>query len=220
MSDEIKDEVLDNDDKLEDANLVFFEEYREVETPIVVNEKANILFEKRESMTQVVDDALTRKDEILKQLKSDFGEEYKTKEGRASTDSAEASKSTVTTSTSTATSSASSTFGVNSANRTYGTTVQANTKSIFQDAEERAVKFSEKASKSAKDVEDVVSRKRNKKKSFIDKIAPKGTKRKKALIITAAIAVETIVSGLFLMQGMAKRKMYENMEGAFNGKDK
>lgn len=204
--------ILDDDALLESANMALFEAYdMKVE---INNEKVAEAFEEKAEVNELIEATLARKKEALEKIQLAENDELESRrERRANLDSSSRLTAAATSSSSTTTTNtASSRYG-------YGTTPATSSsslKTMIQAAEERSTKLTDRASKAAKEAVFPATGKRsarNKKRSVIDKVAPKGSRRKKALIIGSAMLLETAVSALFLTQSIAKNHLYAKLGG-------
>lgn len=223
----IEDEILGDPTKLEDVNMFFFDSYEEeqkVEIQIV-NDKDKQLYEERESAAKMVQDSLTRKEEMLKKLEDRFGDS-RTATGSFLDDkedelakrrAAQASASSSSAGQQSTTQQASSSFTGAKPAYGYSGTTQQQTKTILQTAEERSSKFSDRAIKTAREnFSDQQKRKR--KRSKVDKLLPKHSKRRKTAIVASAILIETVASGLFFIQALAKHQLHAKILGGLDEK--
>lgn len=208
------DSILDNQDLLEAANEVFFEEFDKSSIPEIDNTKDDKVYAPKKEFSKLIEASVNRKDETFDKIRDSFekrkpslkddrldpplrrAEEEQKERERAAT----ASPSTQQT--------INNRYGTNSSTVTTSSTV---VKTIFVDAEERAYKFTNHASKSAREMSSPSNKSRRRKKTIFDKIGPRGSKRRRAAIIGTAVVLETVISALFLTQIIAKNSLYEKM---------
>lgn len=203
-----KDTILDDDALLESVNMELFNAYdMKVE---INNDKVVEAFEEKEEVNKLIEDTLLRKKEVLEKIQLSEDSDYRSRKARAEAVSMDSLKSTTSTPASSTTTNTRYGYGTATA------TQQSSLKTMIQTAEERSTKLTDRASKAAKEAVFPVSGRRssrNKKRSVIDKVAPKGSRRKKALIIGSAMLLETAVSALFLTQAIAKNHLYAKLGG-------
>jgi hypothetical protein len=224
----LKDEILDNPDLLEDANYAFFDTFET--DPILEKEDKvynKVLFEDSVEKEKSFQAILVKQAALEAKLGSSFDkykrnyDPFQTEEDLFGVKEKPATATTTTTTperTSAFSTRPSTTSTPATSQSRYPssstTTAAASSKNLFSAIEERSVKITERASKAAVslyDSEQKALQGRRKKPSFMERMLPSGSKKKKAAIIASVILVEAAISTLLFVQTIAKTEFYRRL---------